>query len=445
MKLVLAVTAFWLVASCLALVADEQQMQNWPSWRGPLRTGVSTTANPPVEWNENSNVRWKSELPGKGHSSPVVWGDSIYVTTAIPYGEKLSPVPVTATGSHDNVDVTQKHRFVVICVNRKDGSIRWQRTVADTLPHEGGHYTGSLASASPVTDGKNVYAYFGSFGLFAISSQGDVLWKHEIPRLESKHAHGEGASIALHDGVLVANCDHEKQSFIRAIDAKSGQTIWEKSRDEVTSWASPLIVVHNYVPQAVVAGTDRVRSYELKTGHVLWQCGGLSANVVATPVESDGILIAGSSYDTRAMMAIDLQNASGDITSSDHVLWTTTQRTPYVPSMLLVGDSVYFLRHYQNILSRRNIRTGKEASGPFRLAGIQNVYSSPVSAAHRIYVTDLDGRTLVMSDADSPKQLALNQLNDVFSATAALVDNQIILRGEKFLYCIAEETNQAKP
>lgn len=446
MRSVLTATiTFGVLATCQALAADEQQMQNWPSWRGPLRTGVSTTANPPVQWNENKNIRWKSELPGKGHSSPVVWGNSIYVTTAIAYGEKRKPIPVTATGSHDNVDVTQKHRFVVICVNRKNGSIRWQKTVADTLPHEGGHYTGSLASASPVTDGQNVYAYFGSFGLFAISSEGDVLWKHDLPRMESKHAHGEGASIALHEGVLVANCDHEKQSFIRAIDAKSGQTIWEKSRDEVTSWASPLIVVRNHVPQAVVAGTDRIRSYELKTGNILWQCGGLSANVVATPVESDGILIAGSSYDTRAMLAIDLQNASGDITGSDHVLWTTTQRTPYVPSMLLVADSVYFLRHYQNILSRRNIRTGKEVSGPFRLAGIQNVYSSPVSAAHRIYVTDLDGRTLVMSDAESPKQLALNQLNDVFSATAALVDNQIILRGETFLYCIAEETNQAKP
>lgn len=428
------------VAICQASSADELQMQNWPSWRGPLRTGVSTTANPPVEWNEHKNIRWKTKLPGKGHSSPVVWGDSIYVTTAIAYGKKLVPIPVTASGSHDNVDVTQKHRFEVICVNRTDGSIRWQKTVADTLPHEGGHYTGSLASASPVTDGKHVYAYFGSFGLFAISSKGEVLWKHDLPRLESKHAHGEGASIAMHGGILIANCDHEKQSFIRAIDAKTGKTIWEKSRNEVTSWASPLIVVHNRIPQAVVAGTDRIRSYELKTGNILWQCGGLSANVVATPVESDGILIAGSSYDTRAMMAIDLQNASGDITNTEHVLWTTTQRTPYVPSMLLVNDSVYFLRHYQNILSRRNIRTGNEASGPFRLAGIQNVYSSPVSAAHKIYVTDLDGRTLVMSDAESPKQLALNQLSDSFSATAALVGDEIILRGDKFLYCIAEET-----
>jgi len=416
-------------------------MANWPSWRGPSRTGASVSANPPVVWSGKQNVKWKTELPGKGHSSPIAWGDSIYLTTAVAYGKQLPPVPVTATGAHDNVDVTQKHRFVVVCVDRSDGTIRWQKTVEDALPHEGGHNTGSLASASPVTDGEYVYAYFGSFGLYALDTSGEVHWSHAVPQMESKHAHGEGASVALHDGILVINCDHEKQSFIRAIDAASGETMWEQPRDEVTSWASPLIVTDGEVPQVVVAGTDRIRAYELKTGKIIWQCGGLSANVVATPVAKDGILIAGSSYDTRAMLAIDLRNASGDITGSQRVLWTTTQRTPYVPSMLLVNDSVYFLRHYQNILSRRNIRTGEEPTGPFRLAGVQNIYSSPVSAAGRIYITDLDGRTLVMTDDESPKQLALNQLDDSFAASAALIENQIILRGERSLYCIQQEAN----
>ena len=418
---------------------DKQRLHNWPGWRGPLRTGTSPTAQPPTDWNENKNVRWKTRLPGAGHSSPVVWGDQVFVTAAIAYGPKLPPVPVTAPGAHDNVDVTQKHRFVVLCIRRSDGQIAWQKTVADTLPHEGGHHTGSLASASPVTDGQRVYAYFGSFGLYALDLKGNILWKHTIPQLQSKHAHGEGASVALHNGILIANCDHEKQSFIRAIDAESGKTLWEKPRDEVTSWASPLIVEQDGTVQAVVAGTERIRSYELSTGKILWECGGLSANVVATPVASDGILIAGSSYDTRAMLAIDLAGARGDITSSQHVLWSTTQRTPYVPSMLIAKNGVYFLRHYQNILSRRNIRTGKEPSGPFRLGGLGNIYASPVSAAGRIYIVDLNGRTLVMSDDIRPKHLAVNQLDDQFSATPALVGNQILLRGAKFLYCLSED------
>jgi len=228
----------WIVVvltSSGSAIADEgERLHNWPSWRGPLRTGVAPHADPPIEWNEARNVRWKTRLPGKGHSSPVVWGNSIFVTAAVPYGPVLPPVPVTAPGAHDNVDVTQRHKFVVICVNRGDGSVRWQKTVADTLPHEGGHHTGSLASASPVTDGKRVYAYFGSLGLYALDFTGEVKWEHALPKFETKHAHGEGASAALHGGVLVLNCDHEKQSFIRAIDAATGNTLWEHPRDEVT-------------------------------------------------------------------------------------------------------------------------------------------------------------------------------------------------------------------
>lgn len=411
---------------------------HWPEWRGPLRTGVAPQADPPIEWSERKNVFWKVRLPGHGHSSPIVWGNSIFVTAAIPYGPKLPPVPVTAPGAHDNVDVTQKHRFVVICLNREDGEIRWQKTVNDTLPHEGGHNTGSLASASPVTDGKHVFAHFGSHGLYALDFDGNVLWQRNFGQMQSKHAHGEGASPALHDGILVLNQDHEGQSFIEAVNADSGDTKWKKERDEVTSWASPLIVEHEGRAQVIVAGTARIRAYDLDTGDVIWKCGGLSSNVVATPVAAHGVLIAASSYDTRAMLAIDINNAADDITGTRHVLWSTTQRTPYVPSMLLIEDSVYFLRHYQNILSRRNIRTGEEIGGPFRLAGIQNIYASPVAAKDRIYIADLDGRTLVFTHSAQPRQLALNQLDDRFAATPALVGRELYLRGYESLYCIAK-------
>ena len=444
MRFVLLATICCLLWQCSALEAgaadDPASLQNWAEWRGPLRTGFAPTADPPTEWSERKNVRWKVSLPGSGHSSPIVWGDNIFLTAAIPYGPQLPPVPVTAPGAHDNVDVTQKHRFVVICVDRTDGAVRWQTVVNDLLPHEGGHNTGSLASASPITDGTNVYAHFGSHGLYALDFAGNVLWKRQFDRMQSKHAHGEGASPALHNGVLVVNCDHEGQSFVEAIDAASGQTKWKKNREEVTSWASPLIVERNENenPQVVVAGTDRIRAYDLQSGEVVWKCGGLSSNVVATPVSADDVLIAASSYDTRAMMAIDLGAAAGDITGSPHVLWSTTQRTPYVPSMLIVKDSVYFLRHYQNILSRRNIRTGDESGGPFRLAGVQNIFASPVAAKDRIYIVDLDGRTLVFRHADQPQQLALNLLDDRFAATPAIVGKELFLRGHEFLYCIAE-------
>ncbi|MCP4170903.1 MAG: PQQ-like beta-propeller repeat protein [Fuerstiella sp.] len=429
-----------LVAATITTADDANsiRLQNWAEWRGPLRTGVAPFADPPVEWNEKKNVRWKVKMPGLGHSSPVVWQDSVFLTTAIPYGPQLDPVPVTAAGAHDNVDVTRKHRFVVIRVSRKDGAIRWQTVVNDVLPHEGGHDTGSLASASPVTDGQRVYAYFGSHGLFALDFNGRLLWKRDPGRMQSKHAHGEGSSPSLHNGTLVINADHEGQSFIEAVDAATGVTKWKRNRDEVTSWASPLIVEHDNRAQVVVAGTDRVRAYDLETGNVLWKCGGLSANVVATPVAADGILIAASSYDTRAMLAINMNGATGDITGSQHLLWSTTQRTPYVPSMLLVEQQIYCLRHYQNILSRRHIRTGAESAGPFRLSGIQDIYASPVAAAGRIYITDLNGRTLVFTHDDQPEYLALNPLDDSFAATPALVGTDLFLRGRQFLYCIAD-------
>lgn len=436
---VICITAMLLCQTGTA--TDTTRQNNWPEWRGPLRTGEGPDADPPVEWNEEKNIRWKVKLPGLGHSSPIVWNDSIFVTTAVPYGPQLDPVPVIAPGAHDNVDVTRKHRFVVICINRKNGAIRWQKVVHDTLPHEGGHDTGSIASASPVTDGTHVYAGFGSHGLYALDFEGNVVWRRDLGKMQTKHAHGEGASPAIYNGVVVVNQDHEKQSFIEAVDAATGTTRWKKNRDEVTSWASPLIIERNGIAQVVVAGTDRIRSYGLETGDIIWKCGGLSANVVATPVEADGILIAASSYDTRAMLAIDIDRAKGDITGTEHVLWSTTQRTPYVPSMLLIEDQVYFLRHYQNILSRRTIRTGAETAGPFRLSGIQNIYSSPVAASGRIYITDLDGRTLVFRHGRQPEFLALNQLDDSFAATPALVDKELILRGRTYLYSITE-TNQ---
>lgn len=424
-------------------VADDFK-GTWLEWRGPLRTGVAPDADPPIQWDDETNIRWKAELPGLGHSAPVVTNDFVFVTTAEAYGPKLPPVPVIAPGAHDNVDVTQKFRFKLICFDRSTGKVRWEKTVNDLLPHEGGHDTGSLASSSPISDGKNIYAYFGSFGLYALNFDGEILWRKDLGKMLTKHAHGEGASPALADGLLVINQDHEGQSFVEAISAATGKTVWKKDRDEVTSWASPLIVKVEDRHQVIVAGTDRIRAYDLHTGKVVWTCGGLSANVVATPVASNGILIAASSYDTRAMVAIDLKLAAGDITGSKHVLWSTTQRTPYVPSMLLVEDHVYFLRHYQNVLSRRNIRTGEESAGPFRLSGIRNVYASPVSAANRIYIPDLDGHTLVFTAGEQPEILGRNSLNDEFAATPAIAGRQLFLRGRRFLYCIEDQSGEGK-
>lgn len=423
----------------LVRVADAAEpLAQWPNWRGPLSTGEAPQADPPTEWNESKNIRWKTALPGLGHSSPVVWDDRIFVTTAVPVGDALPPRPSMAPGAHDNLPVTHQQQFVVLAADRENGAIVWQRSVGELLPHETWHVSGSAASASPVTDGEHVFAFFGSYGLSCLDLEGTVVWQKDLGDMLVKHGHGEGASPALHDETLVVNWDHEGDSFLVAFDKRTGEERWRAARDEVTSWATPIVVEQDGRAQVIVSGTGRVRGYDLDTGDVIWECGGLSNNVVASPVAADGMLYAGSSYDTRAMLAIRLSGAMGDITGSDHVVWTRSERTPYVPSPLLYDNALYYLYHYQGVLTRLEAETGEEPSGPFRLPGITDVYASPVAAAGRIYITDREGATLVMTAGQQPQALALNRLEEPISATPALVGKEIILRGEHHLYSISQ-------
>jgi outer membrane protein assembly factor BamB len=413
---------------------------NWPQWRGPLGTGVSPDGDPPVEFSETKNMRWKVAIPGKGHSTPIVWGDRVYLTTAVPIGEPLEKPRFSGrVGAHDNLPITHRHKFVALALSRRDGKILWQKTLSDGLPLEGGHNTASLASASPVTDGERVFAFFGSQGLFCLDMDGNLKWKVDLGDMHTKHGHGEGSTPVLFGETLVVNWDHEGQSFVVAFDKRTGKQRWRSSRDEVTSWATPIVVQVQGKPQVVISGTDRVRSYDLASGKIVWQCGGLAHNIVASPVAGNGMVFVGSSYEKRALLAIRLKGSQGDITGTDRVAWRRTRGTPYVPSPLLYGDSLYFLTHYQGIITRVRAKTGEDAPGAFRLGVARNIYASPVAAANRVYVTDSDGMTLVLSHHEKPKILAVNRLHDRFSASAAIADRELFLRGEKHLYCLASE------
>ena len=413
-----------------------EAVRYWPQWRGPLGTGVAPEADPPVHWSESRNLLWKKVLPGLGHSTPILWGHRIFVTAAVPTGDALKPVYDDAPGSHGNLPVTHRQRFVVLALDRGSGEVLWERTVRASLPHEGGHYTSSLASASPLTDGERVLAYFGSQGVYSLSLEGELQWEKQMGTMRTKHGHGEGSSPVLYGETLVINWDHEGQSFVVALDKRTGKELWKIPRKEVTSWATPIAVEQDGVAQVIVAGTSRVRGYHLETGEVIWECGGLAANIVASPVAEDGMAFVGSSYDKRVLLAIRLSGARGDITGTDRVPWTRRRTTPYVPSPLLYDGVLYFLAHYQSVLTRVDARTGRERPGPLRLPGIGNVYASPVAAAERIYVTDLSGATLVLSHSETPEALAVNRLEDSFSASVALAGRQLYLRGEKNLYAI---------
>jgi outer membrane protein assembly factor BamB len=413
--------------------------RQWPAWRGPLGTGVAPHGDPPITWSEDAHVRWKAPLPGKGHSTPVVWGERVLVTTAVPFGDTVPEVPDPAPGAHDNAPITQPQRFEVLCLDRKTGTQLWRRALHEELPHERAHNTGSFASSSPVTDGEYVFAFFGSRGLYCLDMEGWVLWEKQLGHMHTKHGHGEGAGPALFGDTLIVNWDHEGQSFLAAFERATGEERWRKERDEVTSWSTPIVVVHDGAPQIVVSGTQRVRGYALEDGALLWECGGLSHNVVASPVSAGGMVFAGSSYEKQSLVAIRLDGAKGDLSSTENLAWMRRRATPYVPSPLLYDGWLYFLHHYQGFLARVEAETGAEPEKARRLTGLDDVYASPAAAAGRIYLPDRSGVTAVLSHQARPEILALNELADSFSASPVIVGKELFLRGEHYLYCIADD------
>jgi outer membrane protein assembly factor BamB len=415
---------------------------SWPQWRGPLANGVAPRAKPPIHWSETNNVRWKIALPGTGHSSPIVSGDAVYVLSAMPVGAAQKPVYDNAPGVHDSVPVTHRHQFLALAVGRRDGTILWSKVLREEWPHEGGHETGSLASSTPATDGECIYAYLGSHGLYCLDRNGDIKWQKDLGHMHTLHSHGEGSSPVLYGDKLIVCWDHEADSFLYAFDKHTGKVLWKVPRDEKTSWSTPLVVENEGKAQVIVSATKRVRAYDVTNGAELWECAGLTENVVSSPVYYRGLVISGNSYYSQSMVAIRLSGAKGDVTGTDHVVWKLNRLTPYVSSPLLYDDTVYVLRHNQNVMSRFDPATGKPRGEPLRLNGIRDfIFSSPIGADGRIYVTGRDGTTVVLRHDPENEILAVNHLDDSFSASAAAADGELYLRGQKFLYCL---TNNGK-
>lgn len=411
--------------------------KNWPQWRGPQANGVAAHANPPLEWSETKNVRWKIEVPGKGLSSPIVWGDRLFITTAI--AAEPSATPQTGEGRRRGLDPTSKLKFVLLALSRREGKILWERTALEALPHEGTHNDGSWASNSAITDGEHVIAHFGSRGIFCYDMLGKLVWQKDLGDMTTRNGFGEGSSPALHGNTLVINWDHEGESFIVGLDKRTGKELWRTKREEITSWSTPLIVAHEGKAQVIVSATNRVRAYDLANGAMIWECGGMTTNAIPSPVAADGVVYVTSGFRGSALLAIRLADAKGDVTGSPAVIWKHEQDTPYVPSPLLYGDRIYFLKVNSGILSCFNAKTGEEHYGRQRLEGIANIYASPVAAAERVYLTGRDGTTLVIKHGSAFETLARNKLDDDIDASPAIVERELYLRGRKFLYCIAEQ------
>jgi outer membrane protein assembly factor BamB len=409
----------------------------WPQWRGPLGTGEAPQAKPPVEWDKTKNVRWKTEVPGEGKSTPVVWGDMVVLTAAVPTSKLAEAAPAPGE-RRDVLRPEGAYSFVVAAYNRRDGAIRWRRVVNELLPHEGHHQDGTYASGSVVVDGQRIYAFFGSRGLYALDLQGRVLWEKQLGRMETRNGFGEGSSPAVHGGMLVVNWDHEGPDFIVGLEAATGQEKWRQSRDEPTTWTTPLIVVHGNRAQAVVGGTKQLVSYDVGTGQPVWQAAGLTMNVIPTPVSGDGMLFATSGFRGSALRAINLASASGEVSGPPALAWSYDRDTPYVPSPLLYRGGLYFLKSNSGILTQLDAKSGQPRFTE-RLEAAANVYASPVAADGRVYVVGRDGTTVVLAAGADLKILATNALDEPMDASPALVDGEIYMRGTRHLYRISEK------
>jgi outer membrane protein assembly factor BamB len=405
----------------------------WPQWRGPHATGVSTTATPPLEWSDTKNIRWKVEIPGRGSASPVIWGDRIFLLTAVPSGVALeaSHAPRGSTPS--------PHKFLVLAIDRATGKIVWERTAREEAPHESSHpENGTWASSSAITNGEIVIASFESRGLYAYDMKGTPLWQTDLGDKAMRNHFGEGSTPVLSGNTLIVVWDHTGESFITALDARTGKEIWRQKRDEIDTWATPLVVDRAGHAQVVVPGMNRVRSYDLETGVILWHTAGLTMNPIPSPVADDSVVYLMSGFRGNSLKAIRFGAASGDITGTDAIAWSLDRDTPYVPSPLLYDGILYFLKSNNGILSAFDARSGKPHFQLQRLPLAPEVFASPVGAAGRVYIPSRDGVTLVLKHGPTFQVLAENKLSDGFDASPALAAGEIYLRGQKYLYCIAE-------
>lgn len=453
MKLSLLLTTASLVSLTAGLAADAA-LKNWPAWRGPLASGVAPEAQPPTEWSETKNVKWKVAVPGRGTSTPVIWDNQVFLLTAIPAGKKAEAKPAETApapepggpggrrggrggGGGMTESPTEEQKFTVLALDRATGKTLWQHTPRTQLPHEGHHRDHGFASASPVTDGEHLIVSFGSFGLYGYDLKGKLLWEKDLGDMRTRNSFGEGSSPALSGDTVVVLWDHEGDDFIVALDKRDGKELWRQQRDEPTGWCTPLIVEHEGRKQVVVNGTNRARGYDLASGKLLWEAGGQTANAIPSAVSGHNRVYVMSGFRGAALQAITL-GKTGDLTGTEAIAWSHNKGTPYVPSPLLAGDLLYFFAGNNAMLSVFDAKEGKALLEAERLEGLNGIYASPVAANGRVYLVGRDGGTVVAKQSPKLEVLATNRLDDGFDASPAPAGRELFLRGRQNLYCLSE-------
>jgi outer membrane protein assembly factor BamB len=419
--------------------------RNWPSFRGDHASGVADGQWPPVVWDADKrlNIRWKTPIPGLGHSCPIVWGERVFVTTAIS-GDPKAKVKTGLFGDVKSVPDKTRHRWCVYCLDKRTGRIVWEKTAHEGVPRVKRHTKSTHANPTAVTDGSRVVACFGSEGIYCYDFEGKLLWQKQLGLLDSgwfydpDYQWGFGSSPIIYQGLVIVQCDVGKNSFIAAYHITDGRRAWLTARDEIPSWGTPTIYEGKTRAELVTNGTHFVRGYDPLTGKELWRLGGNSEITVPTPIAGNGLIFVTSGYRNPKPIHAIRPGASGDITLKDtkqagpSLAWSDKVGGPYMPTPIVYGDFLYVCSN-SGLVSCYESRTGKRIYRE-RLGSDGSYTASPVAADGRLYFTSEEGKTHVVKAGPKFEVLAVNRLGDACLATPAVSDGMMFLRTEHFLF-----------
>ena len=414
---------------------------NWPQWRGPDGSGISNEKNLPAAWTPTTNIKWKAAIPGRGHSSPIVWGNRVFVTTAV----EGDVVPGAKAVKHmndgkeflhpDSIGADRKHQFKVIALNRESGKLVWEAVAWEGTPYDNRHRKSSYAASTPATDGKMIYAFFGTEGLYAYGFNGKLAWKAQLGNLGTVGM-GTGTSPILFDNLVIVQCDEDngEASFIVALDKKTGKEAWRTPRKVQVSWSTPLLVKTATRSELITSGTETVISYDPATGKELWRHKGVESNAIPSPVANSDMVFLVAGFPAKVAMAIKL-GGNGDLTGTPNVPWKYAKGTAYVPSPILYGDYLY-LTTDRGILTCIDAKTGEVKYEGGRIPIPATFTASPVAFEGKILMTSEDGDTFIVKAGPKHEILGTNSIGEPVYASPAVADGRIFIRGEKNLYCI---------
>jgi outer membrane protein assembly factor BamB len=414
---------------------------NWPQWRGADGSGISNEKNLPAEWTPTKNIKWKTPISGRGHSSPIVWGNKIFLTTAIegevvPGAKAVKHMDGDKEFLHpDSVGADHKHTFKVIALDRNSGKILWESVAWEGTPYDNRHRKSSYASSTPATDGKLVYAFFGTEGLYAYDYNGKLAWKAQLGNLGTVGM-GTGTSPILFENLVIVQCDEENgaSSFIVALNKQTGKEVWRTPRKVQVSWSTPLLVRTAKRAELITSGTEFVIGYDPATGKELWRHKGVESNAIPSPVANNEMVFVVAGFPAKIALAIKL-GGNGDLTGTPNVPWTYAKGTAYVPSPILYGDYLY-LTTDRGMLTCIDAKTGEVKYEGGRIPIPATFTASPVAFEGKILMTSEDGDTFIVKAGPKHEIIGTNSIGEAVYASPAIADGRIFIRGEKNLYCI---------